>query len=288
MSETGTALQESLVERIIEVIHADGLKPGSRIKESALARSLSVSRTPVRAALERLEKEGVVSHSPNRGMTLVNLPERRERAAQSSNEDDVLVAIARLRREGLLPEKFTESELMRQLQLDRPGVRNALTRLEDLGVTRRKTGYGWEFSDAIRDARAKAESYRFRILIECAAILEPDFRLEEAWVADMKERHRAIMGAEWQESSSVTLFEMNADFHLGICAASGNRYLKEAMHRQNQLRRLYNYNWRHGPERVQATCSQHLEIIDRLEAGENEVAAALMRQHLMSAATVRR
>jgi DNA-binding GntR family transcriptional regulator len=87
----------------------------------------------------------------------------------------------------------------------------------------------------------------------------------------------------WSEASSVTLFEMNAEFHLGISAASGNRYIEEAMQRQNQLRRLSNYNWQHGADRVEVTCREHIEILDRLEHGDNEVAAALMRKHLAGA-----
>lgn len=99
----------------------------------------------------------------------------------------------------------------------------------------------------------------------------------------MRSRHEAMLSAAWTDASSGTLFEMNAEFHLGISAASGNRYIEEAMNRQNQLRRLSNYNWQRGADRVAVTCREHLEILERLEAGDNEVAAALMRKHLTGA-----
>ncbi len=283
MLDASTPLQQDLMRRIIDVIHDDHLQPGARLRQSQLAERLSVSRTPVRIALEMLAEEGFVRHEPNRGMMLTAIPPRVEKSETRSGDEELLVAIARLRREGALPEQFAELELMRLTGRERTPVRQALIKLEGLGVIERRQGYGWQFFDPARDSRAREESYDFRQLIECAAILSPEFSLSADWIESMRARHKAIMSAPWTDTLSVTLFEMNAEFHLGISAASGNRYIKEAMHRQNQLRRLSNYNWQFGADRVAVTCREHLEILDRLEHGENEVAAALMRRHLMGA-----
>ncbi len=43
------------------------LAPGQRLKEEELARSLGISRTPVREALVMLEAEGLIDAAPNRG-----------------------------------------------------------------------------------------------------------------------------------------------------------------------------------------------------------------------------
>jgi DNA-binding GntR family transcriptional regulator len=43
------------------------LEPGQRLKEEELARSLGISRTPVREALVMLQAEGLIDASPNRG-----------------------------------------------------------------------------------------------------------------------------------------------------------------------------------------------------------------------------
>lgn len=283
MSDASTPLQQDLMRRIIDVIHDDDLQPGARLRQSQLADRLSVSRTPVRMALEMLAEEGFVQHEPNRGMMLASIPPRVEKQEAPPADEELLIAIARLRREGALAEQFAELELMRLTGRERTPVRQALIKLEGLGVIERRQGYGWQFFDPVRDARAREESYNFRQLIECAAILSPEFSLSTEWIRSMRARHEAIMTAPWTDTSSVTLFEMNAEFHLGISAASGNRYIEEAMHRQNQLRRLSNYNWQHGSARVAVTCREHLEILDRLERGENEVAAALMRKHLSGA-----
>src|SRR6218665_869393 len=42
------------------------LKPGERIEEVPLARTMGVSRTPVRAALATLASEGLIDHQPKR------------------------------------------------------------------------------------------------------------------------------------------------------------------------------------------------------------------------------
>ncbi len=43
------------------------LEPGQRLKEAAVAEAFNISRTPVREALRRLEREGLVVATPNRG-----------------------------------------------------------------------------------------------------------------------------------------------------------------------------------------------------------------------------
>jgi DNA-binding GntR family transcriptional regulator len=283
MSDASTPLQQDLMRRIVEVIHEDDLQPGARLRQNQLAERLRVSRTPVRMALELLEAKGFVQHEPNRGMMLASIPPRVEVHEAQPADEELLIAIARLRREGKLPEQFAELELMRLTGRERTPVRRALIKLEGMGVIQRRKGYGWHFFDPVRDMRAREESYNFRLLIECAAILSPEFSLPGEWIRSMRARHQAMLANPWTETSSVTLFEMNAEFHLGISAASGNRYITEAMNRQNQLRRLSNYNWQHGSDRVAVTCREHLEILERLERGDNEVAAALMRKHLTGA-----
>jgi DNA-binding GntR family transcriptional regulator len=104
----------------------------------------------------------------------------------------------------------------------------------------------------------------------------------------MRARHGAVLAEPWDAASAVRFFEMNAAFHEGLAACSGNRFLLAAVRRQNQLRRLSNYRWGYGTERVAVSCREHLEILDRLEADDREVAAALMRRHLTGARDLRR
>jgi len=60
-----------------DAITSGALGPGTRLREAALARHFAVSTTPVREALRRLDREGLVRLSPNRGavVTEFNLRE---------------------------------------------------------------------------------------------------------------------------------------------------------------------------------------------------------------------
>lgn len=280
-----TRLQQELLDRIVAVIHAEGLQPGDRLNENKLSQQLGVSRTPVRAALERLAADGYAARQPNRGMELVAVPPPADGpASPEEDEDGLLIRIAHDRGCDALPPVVSETELMRRYGVTRHVAQDALGRLADLDVVERKPGYGWRFLDTLQDADARAESYRFRTLIETAAILEPGFQLDPEWAEVMRRSHEealaAALAGHWSASSSVGFFEMNAAFHEGICEASGNRYFAAALRRQNRLRRLSNYDWIHGVARVVINCREHLEILERLEAGDLAIASALMRRHL--------
>lgn len=66
-TERRGAAAERAYDRIRRDIVAGSLAPGSMLSENELAHELGVSRTPVRAALHRLQSEGWVSIYPQRG-----------------------------------------------------------------------------------------------------------------------------------------------------------------------------------------------------------------------------
>ncbi len=59
--------QLSVTERLRELIMAGEFEPGFHLQEVPLAKSLDVSRTPVRAALIALAQEGLLTYRPQRG-----------------------------------------------------------------------------------------------------------------------------------------------------------------------------------------------------------------------------
>ena len=62
-ADSGGKAYEAIRRQLVEF----KLKPDQRINEMALAKSLGVSRTPIREALNRLASEGFVALTPNRG-----------------------------------------------------------------------------------------------------------------------------------------------------------------------------------------------------------------------------
>ncbi|MGL4642513.1 MAG: GntR family transcriptional regulator [Cetobacterium sp.] len=67
------SLKEKAYEEIKELIISGKLKTNERIDEDFLSKSLQVSRTPVREAINKLEQEGWISIVPRKGMFVKNI-----------------------------------------------------------------------------------------------------------------------------------------------------------------------------------------------------------------------
>src|SRR3981189_1501345 len=64
----------SVMDQIRESILGGSVVTGERLNEVRLSRTLGVSRTPVRAALQALAGEGLLDYAPNRGFTVREFP----------------------------------------------------------------------------------------------------------------------------------------------------------------------------------------------------------------------
>ena len=60
-----------VLEAVREMIHQGRLSPGQQLRQEELAKSLGVSRNPVREALKGLQAEGFVGHSHNQGYFVI-------------------------------------------------------------------------------------------------------------------------------------------------------------------------------------------------------------------------
>ncbi len=64
----------SVMDGIREAILRGAVGAGERLNEVQLSKTLAVSRTPVRAALQALAGEGLLDYAPNRGFTVREFP----------------------------------------------------------------------------------------------------------------------------------------------------------------------------------------------------------------------
>ena len=99
-------LVDQAVDAIVEAAAKGIFLPGDRIVEAELARSLAVSRIPVREALRLLESQGVVVSERYRGMRLMSV------------DIDLLEKILKVR---LALEKLAGTEVIEKVKRD-PGV----------------------------------------------------------------------------------------------------------------------------------------------------------------------
>jgi DNA-binding GntR family transcriptional regulator len=85
-------LRDEVYRRILDSIQRGDPSPGSRLKDTALAAELGVSRTPVREALIRLARDGVLEADMGRGFRVPPLDARE--IAETGQIIGVLEALA--------------------------------------------------------------------------------------------------------------------------------------------------------------------------------------------------
>lgn len=282
-------MASALASRLLDHIARGEHEVGHRLTEQALAEAMGVSRTPVHRALRYLESLGAVGSNPNRGFFVAQPAARLRRLAGAfpeaeSSDEDIYLRIAEERLAGELPEAVSEAQLMERYELTRPQVQRALNRLGREGLAERKAGRGWIFRPQLNTVEAHRESYRFRMVIEPAALLEPGYRIDAAAFARARRAQQQMLDGGIEAWSASERFRAGAEFHETLVASSGNRFFLDALRNVNQLRRVIEYRQQTRSARDHARlyrqCEEHLELLDLIESGSRVEAARVLRAHL--------
>jgi DNA-binding GntR family transcriptional regulator len=274
-------LVRSLADDIRTLIASREIETGARLSERALAERFRVSRSPVRGALRLLVEEGVLSGATTTGSIVLQSPVDPAGAATLPEEEGYF-RMAADRLDGALPDRVTETMLVRRYGFTRAQLVAVLGRIQAEGWIERLPGNGWAFRPMLTSLKSYSDSYRFRITIEPAAILEPGFAIDHrALSARRAEQQRLIDGAI-QDVSSRELFETNSRLHETIAECSGNDFFVDGLKRIDRLRRLIEYRRTLDRQSAARRCREHIAIVDRLLGGDRNGAADLMRRHLDS------
>ncbi len=176
---------------------------------------------------------------------------------------------------------------MRRYRVSRAQMSAMLDRIAREGWVERKPGYDWRFLPVLQSAESHAFSYRFRMAIEPAAILEPTFRIDRPAFMRLRGEQQSLLEGRIRKLSSAELFEIGSRFHETVVACSGNPFFLEALRRVDRLRRLIEYRAMGDPERFVQQAREHVRLLDMLEAGERSAAAVFLRKHLEVARAVK-
>jgi DNA-binding GntR family transcriptional regulator len=179
-----------------------------------------------------------------------------------------------------IPEEFFEASLIREYGISRGQLLKMLGRMASEGLIVRKTAQGWKVNPFLNDADAHSQSYRFRMAIEPAALLEPTYRIDKAAFQRARKIQMQMINGGALKMSRSKLFQVGAEFHEMLVRCSGNRHFLDAIQHQNQLRRPLEYRSKSDRTLFVEQCREHLKLLDLIEAEEREAAASYLREHL--------
>jgi DNA-binding GntR family transcriptional regulator len=282
-------VDKPIAAKIVELIGNEALAEGTHLPAQWLADRLRVSRSPVNEALGVLHEKGILRREPNRGY-FVARPVKKSPEALAHRlglaADDTLASIyfkiAEDCLKGKLAPEFTESALRQRYDLTLAQVQALLSRMAHEGWAEKKPGYGWALSPVLTTPESLLQSYRLRLAIEPAALIEPGYRMEP----DVLERCRAteihLLAGGIDTDSPDQLHERGVRFHEAVVEGSGNPFFIDAIRRVNRVRRLLAYRAMKDRKRYKQHCRQHLEVLNLIEQGRNEEAAEMMREHLQT------
>ena len=283
---SSSSLGEQLASKIGQWIVDQALEPGTPLVERALAERFMVSRSPVRQALRMLAEQGIVAVRPEGGYVLHEQPAVQPFSADlinESHEETIYLMIGEDRLAGSLPERVSENDMMRRYGVTKTQLGTILRRIANEGWIERLPGHGWQFLPILTSSETYNQAYRFRILIEPAALLEPGFKVEETVLRKYLAEQQALIDGAVQWVSPAQLFDANTRLHETIAGFSGNVFIVESLKRINRLRRLMEYKKAVNREAAARRCQEHKVLIELLLDGQIEAAADFIRLHLRDA-----
>jgi DNA-binding GntR family transcriptional regulator len=280
-------LGAQLARQIEQMIVDEALPVGSPMVERTLAQRFRVSRSPVRDALRRLAEKSILAARPEGGYVVRRRPKARPFAAAlkpQQPEEKVYLRIAEDRLSGELPERVSENDMMRRYGLTKAQLNAVFRRIAEEGWIERLPGHGWRFLPILTSPETYDQAYRFRILVESAAMHEPGFKVDEVALRKCLAEQQALIDGAVEWASPAQLFDANTRLHETIAGFSGNTFIVESLKRINRLRRLMEYRKAVDREALARRCREHKTLIELLLSGQRDAAADFIRLHLRDAA----
>jgi DNA-binding GntR family transcriptional regulator len=173
----------------------------------------------------------------------------------------------------------TERRLADTLNMSRTPIRDALLMLEGEGLLIRQGSRGLQ----VKQMRIEdyMDALQIRQLLEPEAARLAAGRMPEEELGKLADTLKSLLddaahGRSKPDRSIVR--DVDDRLHGGVGEAAGNPQLAQiikTLRRQTQI-----FDLRSVPERLEATCREHLDIINALQDGRGDDAAKAMHQHL--------
>lgn len=272
---------------IMGQVQAGELPSGAHLGTEALAQRFNVSRSPVREALRLLAEQQVIEQMPNRGYFVgrgsISAQLAGEAAERLQNPDDCYFRFAEDWLNDRIPGDVTELFIKEKYGLTKAETQEMLSRAAREGWAEPKPGYGWRLRPVAKTAETFEQIYRFRAVIEPAALVDPGFVFDPRIHDALTRVQRRMLEGDARRLPPEALVQAGSQFHEELIKMSGNMMFFQALERANQLRRLLEYRTNVNRQRFEVQCADHLHILDLVQRGENLEAAHFMKKHLSGA-----
>ena len=278
---TGTPLTIQLAKKISDAIRDGNIEAGARLVERKLADQMKVSRSPIRGALQLLEADGIIGSIESGGYVVIDPSKSLSiDSVDAKNDDEVYQKIAEDRLDGSIPDRVTENVLIKRYNVTPRRLAKILGRISSEGWIERLPGHGWEFLPMLTSIQAYEDSYRYRLTIEPAAILEPSFVLNRDAVLEVRNQQQALIDGDIWNVSNPELFDLNSHFHETIIECSQNLFFIEGLRRVDKLRRLIEYRQSLDRKYAIIRCKEHVHLATLILDGRREEASKFLKWHL--------
>ena len=278
-----------ITAQVLELLQHEDFHVGDHLPAQMLADRLDVSRSPINETLQTLADNGLLRREPNRGYFLARKPTgnadrllKKLGVQQHDAVADAYFQIADDRLKGQLPDTFSETSLKAGYGLTATQLQAVLKRIALEGWASKRPGYGWTFSPMLTTSDSLFQSYRLRLALEPAALLEPSYKLDAAVIERCRAAELHLLDGGIEKDTALQLHERGVRFHEALVEASGNSFFIDTIRRVNSVRRLLSYRSMKDRKRYKEHCIEHLKLLDLLEQGRNEEASNTMRAHLNS------
>ncbi|MFK0378213.1 GntR family transcriptional regulator [Pandoraea sp. NPDC090278] len=279
--------ERSIATQIVDLIQAEAMPAGQHLPAQMLAEKLRISRSPINEALALLHEKGILVRERNRGYFVAKpLSSADVNATRTLDLDETDIVtrtyfqIADDLLRGELPGEFSEQLIRTRYGLTTTQLGAVLGRIREEGWATRKPGYGWQFSSMLTTPDSLIQTYRLRLALEPAALLEPGYTLDPKVLERLRAAEQHLLDGGIETDTPDQLHERGVRFHESLVEASGNPFFVDTMRRVTRVRRLLSYRSMQDRTRYKPHADQHLEILELLARERNEEASALLQAHL--------
>lgn len=284
-------------DALAEAIASERLPKRTLLLEGAVAAVFSSTRTPVRQAFALLEAAGAIRRFEGRGFIVgpgkgapLRIALTPEMVGDGSDAPALRKAPAWeaiyevLEREMVHLSVFgrhriNEVELARAKGVGRQVARDALTRLESLGIVEKDDRMRWTVVPL--DDKRMRDLHDIRVALEPVALTQAfPFMPEDERTAMTVRLKRALAG--YPDLSIEEMDGMETDLHITLLGHCPNREIVIALRRARFMLNVSKHimGVSHAMPKDEPFIAEHLVVFAALEAGDIEGAAAALRHHI--------